>query len=272
MQVRRGLYVQGWLSSQVLTSRGGLLHHVYLYHGRAAGLAFLDALQRFTTCASLYRYNHSVGLDDCLLPGRVREAAYRIMMERADAALLPGPKVALASVPYRMDEREQVLNRLIAARSPSERYVVDRVLQVPKKRAAAVSDMNAANRIAILSMLGTKGSVSNLVQCTHSLGQQIIQDSRVPVGDFGRVFPHDRRDTNDAIAQGFLWKESFMPGPPPTGRGRPTSGLSPQARRLPVQHKRLHVQRSLSMPSLGVKHWLRALPARHRVATRCDWE
>ena len=31
--------------------------------------------------------------------------------------------------------------------------------------------MTDTNAIAILSMLGTKGSVSNLVQCTHALGR-----------------------------------------------------------------------------------------------------
>lgn len=78
-------------------------------------------------------------------------------------------------------------------------------------------------------MLGTKGSVSNLVQCTHSLGrpsaepqarsrgcyQQIIQDNRLPLGDYGRVFPHDRKN-DDSLqtweSQGLLWSESFIEG------------------------------------------------------------
>ena len=78
--VEDGLLLQGTLTAAVLTGRGGLLHHapagrttmmtrrererpekkntvlparpVYLQHGPRAGLAFLDALQRLTTCAA----------------------------------------------------------------------------------------------------------------------------------------------------------------------------------------------------------------------------
>lgn len=77
--IRNGLFLQGWVNTTVLTGRGGILLHIYLYHGRLAALAFLDALQRFTTCASIYQYNHSVGLDDCLLPEGVRRSARRIL-------------------------------------------------------------------------------------------------------------------------------------------------------------------------------------------------
>jgi hypothetical protein len=42
--------------------------------------------------------------------------------------------------------------------------------------------------------------------------QQIIHDSRVPVMDFGRVFPHDHRFEDNAVSQGLLWKESFVAG------------------------------------------------------------
>lgn len=44
--VQNGLFIQGWLNAAVLTGRGGLLHHLYLYHGKAAGLAFLDQCRR----------------------------------------------------------------------------------------------------------------------------------------------------------------------------------------------------------------------------------
>jgi hypothetical protein len=43
--------------------------------------------------------------------------------------------------------------------------------------------------------------------------QQIVADSRLPLGDFNRVFPHDRKgDGNDSCmeSRGLLWDECFI--------------------------------------------------------------
>lgn len=42
--------------------------------------------------------------------------------------------------------------------------------------------------------------------------QQIIHESRLPTSDFGRVFPHDRKNAACAISQGLLHRESFIEG------------------------------------------------------------
>ena len=47
--------------------------------------------------------------------------------------------------------------------------------------------------------------------------QQVIHESRLPIGDFGRVFPHDRKHQPNIVSQGLLHRESFI------------EGLSPQA-------------------------------------------
>ena len=57
--------------------------------------------------------------------------------------------------------------------------------------------------------------LSNLIQCCHSLGQQIVAESRLPLGDYDRVFPHDRKwdDRNHCIeSRGLLWDECFIQG------------------------------------------------------------
>lgn len=63
-------------------------------------------------------------------------------------------------------------------------------------------------------MLGTKGSVSNLIQCTHSLGQQVVGEGRLPLVDGERVFPHDPPGLPDRCleSQGLLWQENFIQG------------------------------------------------------------
>lgn len=112
------------------------------------------------------------------------------------------------------------LAELIGLAGPTQQRVRDVALR--RRRMRPLLDSTAAssaqtNQAALLCMLGTKGSISNLAQCSHSLGQQVIQDSRVPPMDFGRVFPHNIRDKPSNEARGLLWNESFI------------EGLSPQA-------------------------------------------
>lgn len=166
--VERGLFLQGWLGSSTLTGRGGLLHHVYLQHGPSAGLSFLDALQRLTTCASLYAYCNSVGLDDCVLRPQACDTARRIIERRVDEMqehTLQEKQHPRPKLPYRVEEREQIISKLIGVRSESERFVVGEALRprVRRRRPDHHTIMTETNQIAILSMLGTKGSVSNLV-------------------------------------------------------------------------------------------------------------
>lgn len=42
--------------------------------------------------------------------------------------------------------------------------------------------------------------------------QQIVGDARVPLGDYGRVFPHDPKFMPCMESRGLLWKESFIHG------------------------------------------------------------
>ena len=71
------------------------------------------------------------------------------------------------SIPYRLEEGEQIIGRLINTRSESEGFILDEALR-PRKRhlmrhdskdAPWRSSMTEANQIAILSMLGTAKSV-----------------------------------------------------------------------------------------------------------------
>ena len=187
-----------------------------------------------------HAYCHSVGLDDCLLRPRAAAVARRIVERSvadaldalaAEAADRDGAGAGRRPPPYRVDETRGALERLNAVRTESERYVVDHVMTPRARRpgvAGGATTLSQTNAIAVLCMLGTKGSVTNLLQCTHALWQQprpapagrwagagrrpTIHETRVPRGDFGRVFPHDPRDTDRPESRGLLHRESFIEG------------------------------------------------------------
>lgn len=239
-----------------------MLHHVYLHHGSQAGLVFIDSFQRMTTSLSMYTYCHSIGLDDCWLPTHTSTNARAII--RGQVAATPQRAVTKMNVPYRVDEDEHTVSRLIGIRAKSEEYVVNAVVR-PRRRHITSSDgdvvsttMSDSNQIAILTMLGTKGSISNLVQCTHALGQQIIHESHIPTADFGRVFPHDQKNQPTLESQGLLHSESFI------------EGLSPIAFFIHADRMDTHLKKSfhthplqVERPSSKVRH------QRHKVDILC---
>ena len=237
IDVRGGLFLGGWLTSDTLTGTHGLLGHIYHHHGPDAGLRFLNAVQRLTTSISMYAYCPSIGLDDCLLRGDIRAsarsmiaqsvAATRVTMCASHIGALP-----VVSSPYRVDgddSTEVETGRLVSVRIKSEALIMQHTLSERTNSHWSPAAPVRMNQIALLCMLGTKGSVSNLVQCCHSVGrtcvwfvardrpqtweQQIIQEARLPSTDYDRVFPHDIKYPTDgcsAESRGLLWNESFI--------------------------------------------------------------
>jgi hypothetical protein len=197
VDVRDGLFLGGFLTADALTGSRGLLNHVYQSHGPQAGLKFLSRIQRLTTCVSLYGCCPSVGLDDCLLGAAQQRAARAIVADRVErhrcaaaaGVALGGEAAASLCVrraPYRLDGDdlpEAEINRLVSLRRESEAFVVRQALRERCRTAGdRVSPAGAGrlNQIALFCMLGTKGSVSNLMQCTHALGRPGRAGARNP--------------------------------------------------------------------------------------------
>ena len=215
--VDHGLFLGGWVTSDTLTGMHGLLGHIYHHHGPAAGLRFLDAMQRMTTSVSLYSYCPSVGLDDCLLRMDIRLSTRQVIAQSVadvNATLQATRARSAIAPPYQLDgddTTEMEIGRLVAVRIKSESIIMQHTLGQRSKRHGSPIAPGRFNQIALLCMVGTKGSVSNLVQCCHSLGQQVIQDERLPVTDYDRVFPHDEKDPANCVeSRGLLWRESFI--------------------------------------------------------------
>ena len=217
LDVQYGVFLGGMITADTVTGSRGLLNHIWQNHGPAEGLAFLSRVQRLTTSASLVGYCPSVGLDHCLLPEAVRTTA-REMMAQAVCRYTAGVSAGPSRLPYRVDDEGSVyhtVGRLVQLRAESEAFVTRYVMGSRTSKGGTAASPARLNQIALLAMLATKGSVSNLIQCSHGLGQQIVSDSRLPVADFGRVFPHDPKDPEPAVAaesQGLLWRDCFIQG------------------------------------------------------------
>ena len=175
--VCNGLFLGGFVTSDTLTGSHGLLGHIYHHHGPAAGLRFIDAVQRITTSISMYAYCPSIGLDDCLLRPDVRATARRVLAGSIAATSLEHAHddgCPDTPPPYRVDGNDSPdveTGRLVSIQIKSEAMIMQHTLGEHTRRAgwSPVAPIRM-NQIALLCMLGTKGSVSNLIQCCHSVG------------------------------------------------------------------------------------------------------
>ena len=228
IDIQAGIFLGGFVTSDTLTGSRGLLNHIYQHHGTQEGIHFLTRIQRLTTSVGLYGYCPSVGLDDCLLSHDVRLAARAIMQRKVEQYRNEAP--AALCLPYVLNNETSSnteVGRLVQLRTESETFVTKHILSCKsnRDRSSSTASPHNMNQIALLAMLATKGSVSNLIQCSHSLGrpgvcvntdnrsQQIVADSRLPLGDFNRVFPHDPKSENDRAcleSRGLLWNECFI--------------------------------------------------------------
>ena len=174
IDVQFGIFLGGVITSDTLTGSRGLLNHIYQHHGPRQGIHFLTSIQRLTTSVSLYGYCPSVSLDDCLLPYDVRASARGIIQEKVDRYKECVPKEL--SVPYYLNNEsspDAEVGRLVQLRNESETFITKYVLghKLRSRGQSSTASPQHLNQIALLAMLATKGSVSNLIQCSHSLGR-----------------------------------------------------------------------------------------------------
>ena len=163
-------------------------------------MRFLSRIQRLTTVVSLHGYCPSVGLDDCLLPRAIRNYAHDIVRQKVEqyqtgihsetesyaqrdnVGQLHSPLIYCLNNELSQDTE---VDHLVQLRVDSESFITKHTLgQRTRHTRSSGASSERLNQIALLAMLATKGSVtvcmmvsvhtmsSNLIQCSHSLGQQ----------------------------------------------------------------------------------------------------
>lgn len=149
-------------------------------------------------CASLYGYAPSIGLNDCLLALEDRRVL-RTRTEQRVRTMTTGartPDDSMGAVPYSMEDDALLMDgtvpniqRLIAVSTATHQTVRDIMLRRRRVHTSPVSTSASSaclNQAVLLCMLGTKGSLSNLAQCSHSLGLPGCRPTTVAVNNDNR--------------------------------------------------------------------------------------
>ena len=144
-----GLYVQGAITSSSLGGRGGILHRIFLYYGGHKASQFLTNIQKIASYVSMYGYCISIGLNDCVLPPALVAKAQGLM------------EMHISNL---RESEFHDIQRRVSCRAESEALIIGNIFRNKE-----------ISSFATLCMLGTKGSVSNLLQCCLCLGQQVVE-------------------------------------------------------------------------------------------------
>jgi len=176
LDIQNGLFLGGLPTSDSLTGLRGLLNFIYQNHSSREALQTISHIQRLTTSVSIYAYNPSIGIDDCLLSTTTQE----VLRDQLESHITrfntqDNKSTNNVTLPYRMESdimSDSVVGKFITLCASTQQNVIQSFLAMRSKAPHGTpSSSNRTNQIALLCMLGTKGSVSNAVQCSHTLGQ-----------------------------------------------------------------------------------------------------
>ena len=204
VEIDGGRLVAGTCSKKTYQAAStGVVHTTFADDGSAAIVRLLDGTQDLV-CAFFAAHGFSMGARDLV----IRDAAVDEIGVNAAAAVEQVDRI-LASVHDGTFANASVLSDGEAL----EKAVRD-VLQATKDKAIAISIAecrHADSRLIKMIDAGSKGNKQNVVQMCGMLGQQQIENKRVPVGQNDRTLPHFRRFDDRAPARGFV-QNSFVRG------------------------------------------------------------
>jgi DNA-directed RNA polymerase beta' subunit len=190
LQIKRGIVVEGVCDSATLNGRDGIVRHAFKYHGRTSACAFLSNIQVVTAYLTYIGYNNSIGIDDCRLPPRLDQECKKSVMAMATSSLREADRLHHAESPY--IEHQPLFEALLQVRRGCEAAILQWALRRSPKSAPNPDPLSVRlNQFALLTVLGTKGSISNMMQTVQSLGQQVIEGAEVKQNWTQRTLPHE---------------------------------------------------------------------------------
>ena len=181
VQIFAGLLHAGVFDAASLTAKHGLLHHLYVQHRGCVAQHFINCMQILTAHVTMRCYNLTVSLDDCRLPQSLLSVCNAYTQRVIAEVLHKQEDVCINPV---LNTGTLLLELSITVQRVNEERVVRYLCRNRLDRGSM------PNNMLLLTILGSKGSISNILQTTYCLGQQVIQGGRVQPNVHGKFFPH----------------------------------------------------------------------------------
>jgi DNA-directed RNA polymerase II subunit RPB1 len=203
LEIVNGTYVRGQLEKGVLgDGTNGLIHRICNDYGNRAAIDFVDNLQNIVT-EYMKKSGYSVGVSDLIANKATNDAISDIIVKK---------KMEVKSL---IDQTHLGIFENKSGRTDEQEFEI----QVNNILSKAVNDagkigresLNKENRFVIMVNAGSKGSDLNISQMISCLGQQNIDNKRIPYGFENRTLPHFTKFDDSPTARGFV-ENSFISG------------------------------------------------------------
>ena len=203
LEIVNGEYVRGQLEKGVIGgTSSGLIHRICNDFGNEESLNFIDNLQNIVT-EYMKSSAYSVGISDLIADSATNEAIANVITKKKTEvkSLIDQTHLGIfENKTGKTDEEEfetQVNNILSRAVNDAGKI----------GRESLIKD----NRFVIMVNAGSKGSDLNISQMISCLGQQNVDNKRIPYGFENRTLPHFTKYDDSPQARGFV-ENSFISG------------------------------------------------------------
>jgi len=203
LEIQNGEYIRGQLEKGVLGGgSSGLIQRICNDFGNMESINFIDNLQNIIT-EYMKSSAYSVGISDLIADSATNEAIANVITKK---------KTEVKSL---IDQTHLGIFENKTGKTDEEEFET----QVNNILSRAVNDagkigresLSKDNRFVIMVNAGSKGSDLNISQMISCLGQQNVDNKRIPYGFENRTLPHFTKYDDSPSARGFV-ENSFISG------------------------------------------------------------
>jgi DNA-directed RNA polymerase II subunit RPB1 len=203
LEIDNGTYVRGQLEKGVIgDGTNGLIHRICNDYGNKESINFVDNLQNIVT-EYMKMSGYSVGVSDLIANKTTNDAISDIILKK---------KMEVKSL---IDQTHLGIFENKSGQTDEQEFEtqVNNILSKAVNDAGKIGreSLNKDNRFVIMVNAGSKGSDLNISQMISCLGQQNVDNKRIPYGFENRTLPHFTKYDDSPAARGFV-ENSFIAG------------------------------------------------------------
>ena len=203
LEITNGKYVRGQLEKGVLgDGTNGLIHRICNDFSNKESVGFVDNLQNIVT-EYMKVSGYSVGVSDLIANKATNDAISDIITKK---------KMEVKSL---IDQTHLGIFENKTGQTDEQEFEtqVNNILSKAVNDAGKIGreSLNKDNRFVIMVNAGSKGSDLNISQMISCLGQQNVDNKRIPYGFENRTLPHFTKYDDSPSARGFV-ENSFIAG------------------------------------------------------------
>ena len=207
LEIKNGIFIRGQIDKSVLGDGSkGLIHRICNDYGNIKAVQFIDDIQNIAT-EYMKTSGFSVGISDLISNSdTIKRISDNIdsKIQEVDAII---DQIHLGVFHNKSGRPNDVEFELR----------VNNILSKANEQSGKIGreSLQKDNRFVTMVNAGSKGSELNISQMLSCLGQQNIDNKRIPYGFENRTLPHFSKYDDSAEARGFV-SNSFISGLSPT--------------------------------------------------------